>query len=329
METGLVLKKNIKAIIILFTLLLTLVPLFSYAQTDHSYSIEKLSDIGKNRDFVVGPGKAELEINPGETQIYPIKVTNRTGETKTFKIEVEDFTGSNNLEQTVVLLGDQRGPYSLKDYISISDYEFTLQSGDRATIPVIVTIPVDEEPGGRYGSVVVSIVSSKTDLEKGNASTAIVSRIGVLFFVKIPGEINQEGLLKEFQTKTGRKFFGKDMIPFEILFENTGSIHLNPYGEIRIKNWLGKEVGEIILDPWFAMPDSLRLREAVWERPYLFGMYRAETSINRGYSDIIDKDTFTFFVLPWKIVIVTLSVIILLTLLVKFILGKFEIKRKN
>ena len=317
--------------LILFFGFVLLVPSTSSAQVDNPYSVEKLSDIGTNKDFVVGPGKAELEVNPGESRVYPIKVTNRMGETKTFKIEVEDFTGSNDPEQTVVLLGDERGPYSLKDYLSVSAYEFTLESGERATIPVTISIPTDEEPGGRYGSVIVSTVSTKADLEEGSAGSAIISRIGVLFFVKIPGGVEQAGVLKDFRTKAGQKIFGKNKIDFEISFENTGSVHLNPYGELRIKNWLGKEVGNEIIDPWFAMPDSLRFREISWGRSFLLGMYKAEASINRGYGEsggTIDHDSFTFFVIPWKLIVGLLGSIIALILIVRFFLSKFEFKRK-
>ena len=301
----------------------------AYAQIDHPYAVDKLPDIGNNRDFVVGPGKIELKINPGENQTYNITVANRMLETKIFRIEVEDFRGSNNPEQTVVLLGDQRGPYSLKDYISLAAYEFTLQSGDKATIPVNISIPADEEPGGRYGSVIISTVSSKASTKTSNAGTAIVTRIGALFFITVPGGAEESGILKDFRTKAGKKIFSQNKIPFEILFENTGTIHLNPYGEIRIRNWLGKEVGEILIDSWFAMPDSLRFREVSWERPYLIGIYTAEAFINRGYEDIIDTDNFTFFVIPWKTISIAILAIILLILLIRFLFKRFEFRRKT
>lgn len=79
-------------------------------------------------------------------------------------------------------------------------------------------------------------------------------------------------------------------------------MYVNPYGVIRIKNIVGQEVGEVQVEPWFAMPQSLRMREVVWDRPYLFGYYTAVASINRGYGDIVDTEVLSFWVIPWKII---------------------------
>jgi len=304
--------------------LLLLSPFMASAQ----YSVERLTDAGQFNDFVVGPGKKEITLNPGQSAIADILVTNRMGEKRTFFLETEDFRGSENVEQTIVLLGDERGPYSLKDYLSVPFYEFSLEHGERATIPVTISIPPDAEPGGKYGSLVISTVSNEAEKTENTASTALISRIGTLFFVTVPGEIEKSGSLEDFKTNTGRKFFGGGPIDFEILFRNTGSVYLNPYGEIRISNFLGKEIDAIKLDAWFALPDSLRLREITWDRDWLLGVYTAHAFINRGYEDIVDEKSFTFFVIPWKLALILLLSIFILILILRFIFKRFEFKRK-
>lgn len=277
------------------------------------------------KDFVVGPGKVELTINPGETRTAEIRVSNRLGENRSFKIEVEDFTGSRNPEETVVLLGSERGPYTLKDYVFVPETDFSIDNGRRAIVPVTISIPTDAEPGSRFGSVLISTVADETS-ENGSGA-AVVSRIGTLFFVNIPGEAKHEGVLKEFVAKEG-KYADKGPINFRLLYENTGSVHLNPYGEIRIKNMLGKEVGAVLLDPWFALPGSLRLREVSWNSPFLFGKYTATASVNRGYDNIIDSVDYTFWVLPWKVLVLFFVVVTLFVFMVRFVLTRFEIKKK-
>jgi hypothetical protein len=296
----------------------------------YAYETEQLPGVDTNfRDFVVGPGKIELNIKPGEQKTTLIKVSNRLGETKNFHLEVEDFTGSNDPKQPVVLLGGQRGPYSLRDYISFSEADFELRSGQRATIPVTVSIPADAEPGGLYGTVLVSVTSNPTIKEQGGGGSAIVSRIGTLFFVTIPGEVNKNGQVTDFGTTGKKKFFGKGPINFEILFKNDSSVHLNPYGQVRIKNMYGEEVGNIVVDPWFALPQSLRLREVTWNREFLFGKYTATAQINRGYNDIIDTKEFTFYVLPWKIALAVVLGLAIVIFFIKFVSTKFEIRKKN
>lgn len=290
------------------------------------YQIENI-DVSNvvNKDFVVGPGKTEVELKPGEQKIVNILISNRMGDTRIFNLDVEDFVGSKNPQETVVLLGDDRGPYSLRDYISVPEKSFELKNGERATVPVKISVPSDAQPGGLYGSVLVSTASKNT---AGVSGSAIISRIGTLFFVNVPGEVKSDGELVEFSTASNKKLYGKGPIDFRLLYENNGSVHLNPYGQISITNMFGEEVGRIEIEPWFAMPQSLRLREVSWDRPFLFGFYKATAEINRGYEDIIDSKTLTFWIIPWHIIVIALVSIAVLVFAVRFIATHFEIRRK-
>ena len=297
-------------------------PVFAHA----AYTVETI-DVSNvvNKDFVVGPGKVEVELKPGESKTVGITVANRMGETKTFSLEVEDFTGSKDPSETVVFLGSERGPYSLKDFLKFESPTIELKNGERATIPVTISLPTDAEPGGRYGSVLVSTVARPSG---GTQSSAIVSRLGVLFFVRTPGAVEQDGSLAGFSTLNGQKFFGSGPITMRLLYENNGSVHVDPYGEIAIKNIIGDEVGVVRADPWFAMPQSVRMREVTWDRPFLFGRYTAVASINRGYGDIVDTATLTFWVIPWKIAGAVFLGILVLVFVLRFIVTRFEFKRK-
>lgn len=301
---------------------------------DKGYTIELLQiPQGKPpSDFVVGPGKTELTIKPGESKITEILVSNRTGQTRTFNFEVEDAQGSNDLTKSVVLLGSDTGPYTLKDYVHLPQKSIVLENNQRARIPVTVTVPADAEAGGRYGSVLVTTATkdASTGDESGmSPSSAIVSRIGTLFFLTIPGETNIEGNLHSFTTLSLKKFFTEGPIKFQILFDNKGDLHLNPYGELRIKNFAGEEVGFLELDPWFALPRSTRAREAEWNRDFLIGRYAATANINRGYNDIIDTQTIYFWVLPWKIIGSVFAVLFVIFFCIRFFARTFEFKRKG
>ena len=292
-----------------------------------AYKIEKIPGDEVRGDFVVGPGKIELEIKPGESKTVNITVTNRMGDTRIFNLETEDFTGSNDTQNTVVLLGDERGPYSLKDFISYDEKSFVLNTGERAVIPVTIFIPADAEPGGRYGSV-LSSTASKPNEQSSSAASAIIARIGTLFFVRIPGEVQEMGELKEFATQNEQKIFNSGPINFRMLYENTGSVHVNPYGEIRIKNILGKDIGAVEVLPWFAMPGSTRLREVAWSSGFLLGKYTAVASINRGYDNIVDTMEFSFWVVPVQLLAIICVSIAALIFIVRFIFTKFEFRRK-
>lgn len=303
------------------------VPMLQVEAQSAPYRMESLPSMDAFGDFVVGPGKIELTLNPGESKTVEVMLSNRMGEDKVFDIVVEDMKGSEDPEQTVVLLGDDRGPYSLRDYFQVPEWKFTLPHGKKAVVPVTVSIPADAEPGGYYGSVLFTTASKKNeDMSTARGATAIVSRIGVLFFVKVPGAEKYDGSLETFSTDGS--FFLKGPISFQMLFRNKGNLHLNPTGEIVIKNMIGTEVDTLIVEPWFALPQSLRLREVVWDRALLAGKYTATAKIKRGYNEEVDTMTLTFWVVPWKPVALGILGLFVLLFIIRFFATHFEFKRK-
>lgn len=305
--------------------LLMMAPSLSWAQI----TVEDLPSNDVYNDFVVGPGKVELTLRPGESRVVEVTVANRMGNDRTFTLAAEDFVGSSKPDETITLLGNDHSPYTLRDFLLPEVSEFTIQSGTRARIKVTVSVPKDAEPGGRYGSVLVGTVSVPQSGSAGVAGgTAIVSRIGVLFFITVPGEVAQSGTLTDFDTITKRHFFDHGPIAFSLSYENTGNIHQNPYGVIDIANLSGKSIAQIPVDPWYAMPQSLRIREVNWDRAFLFGRYVATARINRGYGDIVDERSTVIWVLPWKIMLGIVLGLALLVALMKFLVTHFEIRRK-
>ncbi|NCT02032.1 hypothetical protein GW766_02155, partial [Candidatus Parcubacteria bacterium] len=79
----------------------------------------------------------------------------------------------------------------------------------------------------------------------------------------------------------------------------------------------------------FVLPASLRLREITWNREFLFGRYVVTARINRGYDDVIDEVTTSFWVLPWKIVGGIFIAFFIIIFSVRAFLRTFEFKRKD
>lgn len=290
-----------------------------------SERIEGNIDVG---DFVVGPGRAEISVSPGETIVQEITVTNRISAGRTFKLEVEDIAGTADGSSAVELSGAERGPYSIRDYISFPSDTFTLDLGERARIPVTIKIPADAEPGGFYGSVLVSTDRSPEVTNEGPRSP-VIARVGSLFFVTVRGDADIAGETKAIQTLDGKMWYEEGPVNLGIVYENTGSVHVNPYGEISIKNMFGEEVGFVELDPWFVLPKSLRTREVTWDREFLFGRYKVTAKINRGYDNQIDEVTTSFWVLPWKIVLGIFLSIFIIVFSLRAFFRTFEFKRKS
>ena len=293
------------------------------------FTIEKLSGEVNQGDFVVGPGRVEVEVKPGQTVTQMISIANRISDSRTFELVVEDVSGSEDPERAVTFLGDVRGPYTVKDYITFPQKNFKLNLGERARIPVTISIPADAEPGGYYGGVLVSTVKDDgIDEGEGTARSPIVARVGTLFFITVPGEVVRSGATKSLSLTQGKSWYEKGPINFSILYENTGSVHLNPYGELRINNLFGEEVSFVELEPWFVLPKSLRSRDVSFDREMLFGRYTATAYINRGYEDVIDEVQVSFWVLPWKVVVPIFGVLFIILFGIRFFFRNFEFKRR-
>lgn len=280
-------------------------------------------------DFVVGPGRTEIEVSPGETVIQEVTITNRISDDRTFRLEVEDITGSQDGSSAVSLTGDERGPYSIRDYIQFPQDEIELELGERARVPVTITVPPDAEPGGYYGSVLVSTVRTADGQAEGVPRSPIIARVGSLFFLTVQGDTVRDGETVGLSLIDDAWWYESGPVNIGILYENQGTVHLNPYGELSVTNMFGEEVGFVELEPWFVLPSSLRVREIEWDREFLLGRYTVTAHINRGYDDIVDEMQISFWVLPWKIVGGAFVILFILIFSMRAFFRTFEFKRKG
>ncbi len=296
-----------------------------------AYSIESIP-VTPEGDFVLEPGKLEIFLNPGESIIRSISVTNRTGRDLQFDLSAEDFVGSDDPLRPVVLLSNQEeSPYSLVNLITPEITSFSLKFGERITIPVTITAPINAEPRGYYGAVVVSNVpTSLAGTSSPVAPVQIVSRIGTLFLVRVNGDVTEAGTLNDFRVAGAKKFFYQQHPDaFEILFKNTGNVHLVPHGIIRVKNVIGSVIDTLPVDAYFALPDATRYRTVLWNtNRFLIGRYTATVEFYPGFGDATEVRTIAFWVLPWKIIGALFGAIIALIALLSLIFSRFEIRRK-
>lgn len=272
-----------------------LVPCMVLAATVANVSVEPLGD------FVVEPAKIEIFVNPGETVERTISITNRVAADVPFKIVLEDFIGAEDGSTAVRLLGEDTSPYSFKKSITVGAPKFTIGFGQRITVPITISVPENAAPGGYYTSVVVS--NDKEGLSASQSGTEVISRVAQLIFVRVNGDVNEGGTMKDFRLTPNDFFRSKGPFTFEVLFENTGNVHLAPYGLITVRNLFGKTVGQIPIDAYYAMPKSQRYRQVTWDKKSLFGYYTATLELNTGVKNRVEvqESSLSFLVVPWKI----------------------------
>ena len=321
--------KNIRKNLV-FLLIVTLFPLITSAQV-----VRENLGVEIVNDFVLEPAKNEVILVPGETSTETLSVINRMDKVVTFQIEIEDIVGSDNVSEQVKLLGNEKGPYSLKDFLIPEINEFTLNPGEKITIPIQVNLPADSEPRGYYGALIVSAKGDSSDV--GNDSevegvTEIVTRLGSIFLVRVEGDLNQKSDLRDFKIVGPDKFlYTKNPEGFEVAIKNSGNVHLVHYGEIKVKNIFGKEVVNLPVNAFFSLPDATRYREIKWPETFVFGFYKAELNLYQGFGNESGflKDTISFVVLPWKVLSIIIIATIMIYLIIRFFKNNFKIERKK
>lgn len=270
-----------------------------------AYNIIPLADISVRGDFVMSPAKVDLFVTPGMVRQVTLYVTNRMGREATFALSVEDARG--DATEAVILLGNDRGPYSIKDFVSFSEKTFVLKHGEQVAIPVSIEVPEDATPGGMYGSVVVSTRNEATQIGSG---AIVQSRLAALFLVRVSGEVEERGEVMAFDTLNSKRLFFSSVVPkFFVTYRNEGKVHLNPYGGIDIESILGSPKS-ITIEPWFVLPGSTRTRVIEGIDRLRFGRFTAILNLNKGYGDEVVQEKVTFWVVPktvWLVLLVLIS----------------------
>lgn len=250
--------------------------------------------------FIVSPSKHELKLGPGESVIRNIYITNKLGYDADFLIDVEDVAGTKNEAEVIKYYGNNLGPYSIRNYTMVENDRIHIVSGETRVVPVLFTLPSKIKPGGLYGGVFVTAINPSSD-----NGTRISTRVGSLIFLRVKGDLKEEGEVKQFNLLSNRKIlWTRSPAKFQAVFENQGNIYLSPYGMIEIKNWRGKVIGQLPIEPWFVYPDSIRARVVSWTNMPLMGYFEATLILNHGYTTpYVSNLNYRFFIFPLPLIL--------------------------
>jgi hypothetical protein len=267
----------------------------------------------------IKPVKASHTLEPGETIIDRILLENQSTERILVEVDVQDFVpagGTSNIN----FVGRAEGNTTVRDWITLNvpdKFEFAV--GESKNVEYTIKAPPDAEPGGHFG---VAFFTAKRLQEDGVLK--IGTRIGMLYFITIPGNQNQKGKILDF---SAARFVQRPPVLFEIKFQNEGNVHFEPKGEIVITNILGKEVGRVQVAGQTVLPTGNRDLKAIWgeQGDFLVGRYKASLSLVDGEGNQMSADSLIFYVFPiWHIVGFILAIIILYFVL-KFLKSRINI----
>lgn len=241
----------------------------------------------------VGPAKIEYRADPGEIIGSTLVLINDSDGPQTLYSAFEKFTEVGGEKK--FLPGE---PTELAHWITLPK-NVMLGPGEQRQVPVTIKIPKNAPPGGHFA--VIWWGTASPDAKQ----VSIVTRAGILVFLRISGEVNESAELLKFSADRGKFFFGKMPENFVVLFKNNGNTYQKPKGEIFVKNIFGGKIVDFGVNEidMILLPDTentLRIAKKFEKAPFAFGFYKADLSLRWGEKPESAEKSVWFFVFPWK-----------------------------
>ncbi|MDB5161784.1 MAG: exported protein of unknown function [Candidatus Saccharibacteria bacterium] len=274
----------------------------------------------------ISPALVELNAVRGSTYTINMNVTNVTENDLSFESFVNDFGSRDETGTPRVILDEtpEMSALSIKNWVdSIAD--FNLKPHEKKKLVAIITIPGNAEPGGHYGV----IRFSGKDKNAPISTVDLTASAGTLILIKVDGTISEKLKLATFEATKNSKAsssFEAGPITFVTRFENTGNTHVKPIGNIEVTDIFGNKVDTLKINPeeGNVLPSSTRRFEATLDKPWLIGRYNADIRIAYGTTGGAIVESITFWVIPYKILLVGLVALITIIYILRTLIKRYN-----
>lgn len=256
--------------------------------------------------FQISPPVNTLALDPGTSSRQKIKVTNLTNSQMTITLGKANFVAKGE-EGEVELIDDAAPLYSLAPYFSLSQPTLVIPPRSTGEMSYVISVPLDAEPGGRYGSITFNTIASR--LAPGQSGAAVRQQLAALVFLRINGTANEQLKIESFAPD--KSFYEYGPIAFTTRVKNLGNVHAKPTGEIVVRNMFGLTTAKVKVDERIVLPDSIRRIQGKLDRKTLFGKYTATLTLKNGTVQTLTAKT-SFTVIPYKLIALLLAIALIL-----------------
>ncbi len=267
-----------------------------------------------------------LRGDPGEAIQTQVRIRNNSGNPISVETIVEDFIIGEDGKTPIPVVAETNSLWSLAQWITLANPRNIVPAHDSITIPVIIQIPQDAKPGGRYAMIMHQPVDGGTASQTGEVAgrAAVSPRVGTLVYFRVNGDVTQNAAIRNINIP-GLNEFGPVPISYEI--ENLSDIHIQPKTTVSIRNMLGQTVEQFEVDSRNIFPYTTRGFEAEWDRVWGFGRYTAEFAASYGDQGKVAMAQYSFWLIPYTLIMAVL--IILLAMLGIFIAVRRHLEQRN
>jgi P pilus assembly chaperone PapD len=106
----------------------------------------------------VSGGKIEVNVTPGSNSTHVINVQNTSDAAMNIGVDVEGYGVSSDNDFVVLSPADDTGPYSARQWLTVTPTSFSLAPGDSQNVTVTINVPAGAGAGGRYAIVMIQTI---------------------------------------------------------------------------------------------------------------------------------------------------------------------------
>ncbi len=227
--------------------------------------------------FSVNPALVDVMVDQGQAYRGVIEIRNDETADQTYYLSIQKFLPQGESGQQEFL--SPQDTSGLPSWIYFPQPSIVLKTGESRRVPFMIRVPKDALAGGHYAAVFFSTLPPSPQALQHEFLSG--SRTGVLLLVTVKGELVKRLELENFSLMTPLRV-ERLPVSFSVQLKNTGSVHVIPEGNIRIKNWLGQTVALLPVNPQQGrvLPDSNRSFSVVWQEHsswtnFALGVYSA------------------------------------------------------
>lgn len=290
-------------------------------------------------NLTTSPLPIDLVTTPGHSITTNLRVQNSGTEPMTLKVGLRKFKADGTTGSPLISNCSTSDDFC--KWVSFSKTSFLAQPGEWYNISMTISPPKDSGFGYYYAVLFSNANPPKADSSRSDVLTGAAATM-VLVDVQAPGEKRQ---IKLTSFKADKKLYQYLPANFSVSVHNSGNIHLIPSGSIYIKQG-SKTIATLDMNPngGNVLPQSNRTFNAAWDDGFpvyktrivngkiatdkqgqpqrtlnwnfsqanklRLGHYTAHLvmTYNDGKSDIPLEGDVSFWVIPWKLILIFLVI---------------------
>jgi hypothetical protein len=272
----------------------------------------------------ISPVRSDATINPGQSQIINITVTNVQTVPARLQAVVNDFSasGDESGNPAIIVNSNQYATTnSLKRFVNPITGVINIPAGQSVIVPVTIKVPPTAAGGGYYGVVRFSPAGNDSSPTK---NLSLAGSVGSLILLTVPGNIVNKVNIASFDVRvkdTPRTlYFNNKGLDSVIRFQNQGNIQEQPFGKVIVKNRSGKQLYTVEVNNSSpksnVLPNSTRKYTVPLQQVGTFGIYTVEGNFGYGPNGQLLSASTTFYIIPVYVIVGFILLVLLIVFLV-------------